>query len=267
MLPLLAACSSQPAAPTQTGDLWMPAPGTSWQWQLASSPTPPFLQVAMYDVDLFDTPASGVAALHAAGIRAVCYLSAGTWEPWRPDASSFPNGSATFSGVNVLGSDVVGWPGERWLDIRSPALRPLLEARLDLCRTKGFDGVEPDNVDGYANVSGFPLTAADQLAFNRWLAQAAHARGLSVGLKNDLDQVAALVGDFDWALDEECFANSECDLLAPFITAGKAVFNVEYTLAPAAFCNTPATGACARHFSSMEKHLALDAWRDPCVCP
>ena len=31
--------------------------------------------------------------------------------------------------------------------------------------------------------------AADQLRFNRFLAAAAHARGLSIGLKNDLDQV------------------------------------------------------------------------------
>lgn len=42
-----------------------------------------------------------------------------------------------------------------------------MQARLDLAVQKGCDGVEPDNVDGYQNNSGFPLTAQDQLAYNR----------------------------------------------------------------------------------------------------
>ena len=131
---------------------------------------------------------------------------------------------------------------------------------LDLCRDKGFDGVEADNVDGYANDSGFPLTADDQLAYNRFLAGAAHARGLSIGLKNDLDQVAELEPDFDWALNEECFAFDECDLLSPFVAAGKAVFHVEYDVDTAVFC--PATTALG--FSSLRKRLDLDAWQEPC---
>jgi hypothetical protein len=249
-----------------SGGWWVPPQGTSWQWQLSSPPTASFLAVGMYDVDLFDTDASVVAALHAQGSRVVCYLSAGTYEPGRPDSSQFPDGSAAFGGVNVLGSAVTGWPGERWLDIRSPALRPVMAARLDLCRSKGFDAVEPDNVDGYANPSGWPLSAADQLAYNGWLADQAHQRGLSVALKNDLDQVLGLVGAFDWALNEQCFEYSECDLLSPFIAAGKAVFNVEYNRTTAQFC-PGSGGACVRKFSSMQKHLALDAWRDPCVCP
>jgi hypothetical protein len=79
------------------------------------------------------------------------------------------------------------------------------------------DGVEPDNVDGYANDNGLGLTAEDQLDFNRFLAREAHARELSVGLKNDLDQIDELVGDFDWLLNEECHANGECEALTPFV--------------------------------------------------
>jgi hypothetical protein len=67
------------------------------------------------------------------------------------------------------------------------SLGPILFARLDLAVAKGCDGVEPDNVDGYANNTNFPLTVQDQLQFNIWLANEAHARGLSIGLKNDLD--------------------------------------------------------------------------------
>ena len=104
-----------------------------------------------------------------------------------------------------------GWPGERWLDIRRlSVLEPLMATRFDMCRDKGFDAVEPDNMDGYRNSTGFPLTAHDQLAYNRLIAELAHERGLAVGLKNDLDQIPELVGDFDFAVNEECAEYDEC---------------------------------------------------------
>ena len=143
-------------------------------------------------------PAATVAALHAAGRKVACYFSAGSFEDWRPDAAQFP--AAVKGGGN-------GWPGERWLDIRRlDILMPIMEARLNLCKQKGFDSVDPDNVDGYTNTTGFPLTAADQLAYNASIANAAHARGLTVALKNDLNQIPQLVPYFDWALNEQCFA-------------------------------------------------------------
>lgn len=58
-----------------------------------------------------------------------------------------------------------------------------MSARLDLAVQKHCDGVEPDNVDGYSNDTAFNLTAANQLVYNGWLAEAAHARSLSVSLK------------------------------------------------------------------------------------
>ncbi len=139
-------------------------------------------------------------------------------------------------------------------------LGPILERRLDLCKAKGFDGVEPDNVDAYANRSGFPLTGADQLRFNRFLAAAAHARGLSIGLKNDLEQADVLEPQFDWALNEQCHQYDECNLLTPFTRAGKAVFVAEYDLDAASFCPQ----ARAAGLMAMRKRLALDAWREPC---
>ena len=93
---------------------------------------------------------------------------------------------------SVLGSSN-GWPGEKWLDIRQiSALAPIMTARMQMCVQKGFDALEPDNIDGYANSTGFPLTAQDQLAYNQWIANTAHSLGLSVGLKNDVDQTAQL---------------------------------------------------------------------------
>jgi hypothetical protein len=200
-------------------DVWRPAPGTSWQWQLTGT-IDASLDVAMYDVDLFDAPDGVLDALHADGRTVICYFSAGSYEEWRDDAGDFPGGA--------LGNDLDGWEGERWLDVRSEAVRSLMEARLDVAAARGCDGVEPDNVDGYDNDTGFDLTAADQLAYNRFLADAAHARGLSVGLKNDVGQLGDLAGKFDWALNEECHVYDECDAYEEFLDRDKAVFNAEY---------------------------------------
>ena len=88
----------------------------------------------------------------------------------------------------------------------------------------------------------------------------AHARELSVGLKNDLDQVSQLVDDFDWALNEQCFEYDECDMLLPFVKAGKAVFGVEYELDTAEFC----AQANAMDFDWLKKNYDLDAERESC---
>lgn len=256
----LCGCAGETAVPTslplppatRPAAVWQPAPGSSWQWQL-TGPIDTSLDVAMYDVDLFETPQATIDALHADGRIVVCYFSAGSWEDWRPDANAFAPA--------LRGKPLAGWPDERWLDVRQlPELAPPIAARLDLAVTKGCDGVEPDNVDGYQNDSGFPLTAADQLAFNTWLANEAHARGLSVGLKNDLDQVPQLEPYFDWALNEQCVEYAECDRLLPFVLAGKAVFGVEYTGDAAEFC--PVVNDL--NFDWLHKRQDLDAWRRAC---
>jgi hypothetical protein len=245
-----------PTAPTTgtdttSGAWWRPAVDATWQIQL-SGRLDTSVDAQVYDIDGVDAPAATVAALRAAGRRTVCYLSAGSYEDWRPDAKSFP--------AAVLGSSN-GWPGERWLDIRRlDVLGPILAARMDACKAKGFDAVDPDNVDGYANRTGFPLTAADQLAFNRWLADAAHARGLGVGLKNDLDQASALVASFDFAVNEQCVQYRECDALTPFVRTGKPVFGIEYSGTAATVC----AEAQRLGLRTVRKALALDAPRTTC---
>ena len=72
-----------------------------------------------------------------------------------------------------------------------------MEKRLDQCRAKGFDAVEPDNINSYSQNSGFNLTANDQLTFNIWLANASLDRRLSIGLKEYPDQVTTLVAYYD----------------------------------------------------------------------
>jgi hypothetical protein len=229
---------------------WHPHAGLTWQWQLSGT-VDTSVNVQVYDID-GDTGASVVAALHAAGRKVICYVDTGSYESFRADAGGFP--------ASVLGKPN-GWPGERWLDIRQiPILKPIMAARFAACAKKGFDGIEADNVDGYENDTGFALTADDQLAYNRMLAALAHADGLAIGLKNDVDQVGQLLPYFDFSVDEQCFEYQECDELEPFIQAGKPVFEVEYNLQTSQFC----TQATALGFSSMRKNLALDAPRWPC---
>jgi len=241
------------AAPVACPGCWHPHLRVSWQWQLHAPPkAASLLDVRMYDVDGFEASARLVTAMHARRIKAVCYLSAGSWESWRPDAADFPSA--------VLGRSN-GWPGEKWLDIRRlDVLGPIMTARMDRCAAKGFDAIEWDNVDGYQNATGFPLTAAQQLTYDVFLANETHARGMSVFLKNDLGQIRALEPYFDGALNEQCHQYGECVKLAPFVAAGKPVFGVEYALAIADFC----PDANARDFNFLKKRLALGAWRVPC---
>jgi hypothetical protein len=170
--------------PCRTGseDL-APAPHTTWQWQL-TTPVDQSVAARMFDIDLFDNSASVVASLHRRGARVICYLDAGTYENYRSDAHRFPG--------SVRGKPN-GFPGEQWLDIRRlSTLEPIMRARFELCKRKHFDGVEADNVDGYTNDSGFPLTASEQLIYSKWLARTPHGLGLSIALKNDLDQARQL---------------------------------------------------------------------------
>jgi len=215
MLLALSGCGGTPATQPRA---WLEGNST-WQWQLQGDLNTAY-DVTLYDIDLFDSSTVTIHRLHAAGRKVICYFSAGSYEDWRTDAGNFPS--------SVRGKALDGWAGEQWLDIRSDALHSVMLARLDLAVSKGCDGVEPDNVDGYTNDTGFPLTAADQRRYNLFIADAAHDRGLTVGLKNDLDQISELVASYDFALNEQCHEFDECDKLQPFVTAGKPVFVAEY---------------------------------------
>jgi hypothetical protein len=275
-------------APTvPAGGIWKPALNTSWQWLIGhalditnakdmglvdpSGQTLSALVPAVYDIDGFfngqdpncnikdknggcvQGENDAVARLHAMGKKVICYVDLGVYEDYRPDAYKFPS--------SVLGDPDSGWNGSWWLDIRrTDILGPIMQARMQMCKDKGFDAIEPDEIDGYSNDTKFGMTYADQIKYNTFLADMAHAMGMSIGLKGDINQVKDLVGHFDWTLNEECFQYQECDLLKPFSTAGKAVFQVEYKTSPANFCPT----ANANNWNSMLMPLQLDGGRTPC---
>jgi hypothetical protein len=257
---LLIAASLLPATAAgqsslRAGSRWHPAPQTTpWQWQLQGK-LDFSVPASVYDIDGFESTAADVAALRARGRKAICYLDVGSWESYRPDRDRFPRA--------VIGRRYEGFPDERWLDVgRFQLFRKPLEARIAMCARKGFDAVEPDNVAGFENKTGFDITPAQQLRFNRWIAVQVHRRGMAVALKNDPRQVPQLLGSFDFAIAEECFQYDECGSFEPFVKAGKAVFEAEYELPTSKFCNR----AVALGFSSIRKSYDLFAqpW-EPCV--
>ena len=208
----------------------------------------------VYDIDGEYNSAATVAALHGMGKKVICYVDVGVYESYRPDASSFPS--------SVIGASDTGWNGSYWLDIRQQSiLLPIMQKRLQSCKDKGFDAIEPDEIDGYSNNSGFPLTYNDQLSYNRAIANMAHGMGMSIGLKGDIDQVKDLWTSFDWTLNEQCYQYNECSPLSTYFKDnGKAVFQVEYSTDPASFCPE----ANAAGYNAMKMPLNLTGGRLPC---
>lgn len=233
---------------------WQPAAGLTWQWHLSGKLNLD-LMTDVIDLDL-SVDQSTVDYYHAQGTKVICYISVGSYEDWREDADQFP--------AEVLGKDYDGWPGEKWLNIRRlDLLAPIMTARLDECTRKGFDGVEPDNMEIYTNETGFPLTYEDQLAYARWLADQAHRRGLAIGQKNAPDQTKDLVDLYDFAITEDAFYYEWAEEMLPYIQAGKPVFAAEYTDWPGdfdAFCQQ----SRELGFSTILKHRDLDGWREAC---
>jgi hypothetical protein len=235
-------------------DWWHPTAGLTWQWQLTGS-LDLELQVDVIDIDL-DVGQSVVEHYHTRGTKVICYINVGSYEDWRADADQFP--------AEVLGNDYEGWAGEKWLDVRRiDLLAPIMLARLDECAEKGFDGVEPDNMEVYTNDTGFPITYEDQLQFALWLAEESHKRGLAIGQKNASDQTHDLVDIYDFAITEDYFFYGEAEAMVPYIEAGKPVFAAEYIDLAGDF-----EAFCRRSkelgFSTILKHRELSAWLETC---
>ncbi len=219
IISIFALFSSFTSASAQTW--WQPHDFLSWDWQL-TEPYDFTRPVQMIDLDLFETSPKTIKAFQSNGTKVICYINVGAWEDWRADAKEFPS--------VIIGKDYAGWEGEKWLDIRRiDLLAPIMKARMDLCAAKGFDGMEPDNMDLHWANTGFPISKQDQIRYSLWLANEAHKRGLSIGQKNAGDLASVLVAHFDWALTEDCIADNWCAEMTPYVKAGKSIFAAEYT--------------------------------------
>ena len=143
-----------------------------------------------------------------------------------------------------------------------------MQARLDMAVAKGCDGVDPDNIDAYDNDNGLGLTQSDAVDYVNWLTDEAHARSMSIGLKNGgaiLDQV---VGRMQWSVNEQCVQYGECEVFRPFIEQGKPVFHIEYPDSTPDVSASEVATVCedegAKGFSTVLKEMGLGDWVVEC---
>ncbi|KAH8705830.1 glycoside hydrolase family 114 protein, partial [Talaromyces proteolyticus] len=231
--------------------------GSTWDYPLGFDLTTSNVEVSkkFYSVDLFNTEASDIAALINKGHSIVCYFSAGSYESGRPDSSKIP--------PSAIGSKMDGWP-EKWLDTRNKGVRSVMAARIQTAKDKGCQGVDPDNIDGFNNETGFNLTQADSVDFLKFLAGKAHDAGLGFGLKNGPTMVDEVVDIAEWAINESCIEYDECDSFQPFIDSGKPVFHVEYTDSDSPSDTWKEKACGVKGFSNIIKHEDLEDWNMSC---
>jgi endo-alpha-1,4-polygalactosaminidase (GH114 family) len=167
-------------------------------------------------VDLFDVSSADLSALRASGSKPIAYFSS-QYEKWRPDSAQFPKAA--------IGKKLGSWKGENWVDTKSPKVREIMRKRLDKAKSRGFAGVDIDNVDFYLANTGFAHARKDALDYIRFLKREAHARGLIFGLKNALELVPALKGEVDFFMNEEAHQHGDTGYYAG---VRKPVFCVEY---------------------------------------
>jgi hypothetical protein len=236
---------------------WTPKAKTTWQIILNETVgVTNFDNMSVYDIDLFDNSVQTINSLHAAGKKVICYFSAGSYENWRPDANKFPD--------SVLGNDVSGWPGERWLNTNSAVVRNVMIQRIELAKNKSCDGLDPDNIDAYNNDNGLGLTQRDAINYVEFLANEGHSRGMAVGLKNGGDIVTNVTNSVDWEVNEECLVYDECSLYEPFISADKPVFHIEYSNNSELTYLLTVCQNSPTDFSTLVKRLPLDEWYEQC---
>jgi hypothetical protein len=215
---------------------WKPPAKPTWYWQLSGT-LKTNKAVEIYDVDGYETTAKQVTTLHGQGKHVVCYIDVGGAEEYRPDYGQFLK--LEEEGHNVLGAFVEGWPEESWINVRElKYIQPIMKARFEMCKEKGFDAVEPDEMEAYLNENGVepPLTSAEQLAYNKWIAETVHSLGMAVLQKEDGPQTKEQVSLFDGALVEECNQYGFCNEFVPYVEAGKPVLNAEYAWKKSQFC-------------------------------
>ncbi|MFY8274685.1 endo alpha-1,4 polygalactosaminidase [Pseudoalteromonas sp. SSDWG2] len=196
-----------------------PPPLSTWQWQLKGSVNDEY-DVFVYDIDLFVNSPEIISDLQTQGRFVVCYFSAGTYEPYRPDSELFID--------EDFGNALEVFDQERWLNTRSEHVREIMKSRMQLAKEKGCDAVEPDNMDAHINDNGLGLSAEDTIDYSIFIAEYAKGLDLYVGMKNNVGLTDELAQYYDFAINESCYRFSECHLLAPFYENNKAVFHVEY---------------------------------------
>nr|GAT51630.1 predicted protein [Mycena chlorophos] len=194
-------------------------PSGDFDYQIGGSFTP-VSSVTTVSRDNSDEPAEG--------LYNICYVNAfqaqeedSNW--WLQNA---PQLLLQENGQPVKDPDWDEYIFNTTTDANRQALAAILEPTIQTCATKGFNAIEPDNLDTYTRFSS--LTKADNLAFARILSDYAHSLGLAFAQKNTAGLKAAdkTTGGFDFAIAEECQVYSECDEYSNLY--GNYMIEIEY---------------------------------------
>lgn len=225
-------------------------------------------KIVVYDIDMFNHQnLTVVRALQKMNVTVICYFSAGSYEPYTPDAWKFKS--------DDKGKELVGWAGEYWLDLTSDNVRDIMTSRIKIAAEMGCNAIDPDNVDGYDNENGLGLTREDSVDFVRFLAQEASSRGMMTGLKNAASIIDDVIDVVHFSINEQCIQYDECNDFIAFPQNGKPVFHIEYpagdddsdvkvfsTNVLNKYCN-PGTDY-NEGFNTVIKYMDLGGWVEYC---
>ncbi|MFJ5684165.1 endo alpha-1,4 polygalactosaminidase [Streptomyces sp. NPDC093099] len=193
--PLLASSTASAAPRAVT----LPPVHADFDYQIGEPYTPPAgVQVVSRDH----------TAAPAAGLYNICYVNAFQAQPgaeneWGDLLLRDANGDIVYDD---------GW-GEAVLDIRTDAKRQRIAAKvnswIDTCASKGFNAVEPDNLDTFDRFD--LISEANAKAFVKLLSQHAHDKGLAIAQKNTANfSTEHTETGLDFAIAEECGEWDEC---------------------------------------------------------
>ncbi len=196
-----------------------PPPAVRFSYQIGGA-FPASAGVRIVDRDWHDQPVRG--------LYNVCYVNGFQaqsdelrwWRTHHRNLLLYRNGDPVID---------TGW-NEQLFDTSTQAKRAALSmivgSWMATCARKGFQAVEPDNLDSWQRSQG-RLTQADNVAFARALIRRAHHAGLAIAQKNtsELARAGRRAG-FDFAIAEECQVYSECGAYTR--AYGREVIEVEY---------------------------------------
>jgi hypothetical protein len=197
--------------------------GEGFDYQLGGSYTPP-AGVEIVTRDSTSKP--------AAGLYNICYING--FQTQSQDKTFWLTKHSTLVLRGASGQPIrdPGWPDEMILDVSTPAKRvaiaTIMDKTIDLCKAKGFNAVEFDNLDSYSR-SNKLFTLADDIAEAQLLVARAHTDRLAAGQKNTPELGSRGRDDihFDFAVAEECYRYDECASYTRVY--GARVLDIEYT--------------------------------------
>lgn len=270
-----------------TAGMWQPPANVEFQWEIDhplsttsasdmatgqtayNGDTAPGTNPTVYDIDGILNTASTVSQLHALGDHAVAYIEVGTAGNYytAADEGQSTTWFAQLQANGDFAGKLAGYP-EDLLNINSPSTVAIVEQMIALDHARGFDAFEPDLDETWGNNEGktsVTITEQNEVTYLTTLSNYAASLGMGMLAKNPDDTgsqafVNALVPLTVMDLSEQCSQYSSCNLLTPFLSAGKPVVDAEYGLATSKFCASDNNA----NINGFKFNVNLTGSRTPC---